>query len=140
MTIINLDRSSTKEEIDEFEKQSSKGKWLIKYHANWCGHCKSMIPEWKKFEQNNINFNIASIDVDVFPKLTNKPFISGFPTIKLFNNGKSVKEFNDYRTSDNFQKFYMKGGFKKKTKTKTKSIKNKSKLYIKLKSVKGMKK
>ena len=31
------------------------GNWMVLYYAEWCSHCKSMKPEWKKAVDNVCN-------------------------------------------------------------------------------------
>ena len=45
---------------------------LIRFHASWCGHCKSMKNDWDKLKEMFKNDNVDIIDVEegvlgVFP-------------------------------------------------------------------------
>jgi thioredoxin-like negative regulator of GroEL len=90
----------------------NKGDWLVLYYADWCGHCKDMKPEWHKsiehLKASNKNIHIGEIESTNIPSLTHKPEISGFPTIKMYNYGKEVGNFdNQPRISQNITKFAM---------------------------------
>ena len=86
------------------------GEWMVLYYAEWCGHCKTMKPEWNKvvnkMKKHN-NINIAEIESNHIDKLSNKPTIQGFPTIKMYNNGKEVANFEDERVADKMEKFAL---------------------------------
>lgn len=133
MTILSLDNNSTQLDIENFEKKIKDGKWIIRYHADWCYHCKKMTSDWKKFESDNSDYNIASVEETAIKKLTQKPNnLLGFPSIHLSNNGKFIKELDGDRSLDNFRSFYnsyqQSGGRKKKsTKINKKNRKNKKK-------------
>ena len=124
MTIISLDNNSTKNDISKYEKNIKKGKWIIRYHATWCGHCKHMISEWEKFESVNKYANIASVEYSIISKLNNKPKnLMGFPSVQIINNGKFIQDFHDERTAINFKNFYESNaisGEKSKSKSKRK--------------------
>ena len=107
MTIIDLNEKSLESEIKNYEKISQKGKWLIRYHADWCGHCINMKDEWKKLENNNLDFNLASIEESVLKKLSKHPSnLLGFPSIHLVNNGKFIKEHSGERKYEEFKSLY----------------------------------
>lgn len=150
MTLHDLNSSSLPSEITKYENDVNNGKWIIRYHADWCGHCQVMKPEWKKFTDNHKQFNIASLEENAIDKLKTKPSnLLGFPSIHLNNNGKFIKEFSGKRESADFKNFYdsyakhtgggkhnkkvikRKGSSKKilrkKTKTTFRKIKNHSK-------------
>jgi len=100
----------TDSDASKLSELINDGDWMVLYYAEWCGHCKTMKPEWDKVVQKlkeSGNVNVADVKSDVIPKLEHKPDIEGFPTIKMYNNGKSVARFQDERSADNLVKFAM---------------------------------
>ena len=79
---------------------------LLLLHMTGCGHCKKMMPEWDKFQQNAPqDVKVSKVEQAEKPDLLEKLGIQGFPTIKLFNNGKPVKDYNGQRTAEAFASF-----------------------------------
>jgi len=59
--------------------------WLVEFYAPWCGHCKSLAPEWEKVAQNLKGIvKVAAVNCDDEKDLAGHFGIQGFPTIKLF--------------------------------------------------------
>ena len=101
-------------EFEAFENfdDGSKKPCLVLFHANWCGHCKKMKPEWDKFKKDNnaSNSGVIALDVesDENKEVINKHGIKGFPTIKFFPNGHANgggEDYNGARTADAFHSF-----------------------------------
>lgn len=76
---------------------------IVLIHADWCGHCKRLEPEWKSMKEsldNNVNQHIIfeeieSADLDTKLPLVSKTYMNGkpleyrgFPTIGSIRNGK----------------------------------------------------
>jgi len=85
------------------------------FHANWCPHCRKVVPEWESFsKQYNgkvVNgYTIECIDVDsttetpFTTELNQKYNISGIPAIKI-QRGDEVIDFNGKVNSDNLTAF-----------------------------------
>lgn len=88
------------------------GDWMVLYYAEWCGHCNTMKPEWEKFitkmkdpNVNSTNVKIADVKSDFISALKQKPEIPGFPTIKMYSNGKEVADFKDDRIAEKMVDF-----------------------------------
>ena len=82
---------------------------LIMYYADWCGHCQTTKPEYKKLGKsqkvNGKTVSVEMVNADANRKAIEKAGVRGFPTIHLVHkNGKRV-EFQGNRTAANFKKF-----------------------------------
>lgn len=92
-------------QIENFEMGTEKGKHCVLFHSNNCGWCKKMMPEWKKFKkQHSKDLKISEVEVNEDPELIKNLGIQGFPTIMLFENGKS-KTHKGERTKDSLKQF-----------------------------------
>jgi thiol-disulfide isomerase/thioredoxin len=83
------------------------------FYAPWCPHCKTSLPLWNSFqeENNKDNVNIVSIDCtkEENKEIAKKHGVNGYPTIKYLPNGLSnpsgVVDFNGPRTKQGFSSF-----------------------------------
>ena len=89
---------------------------FVLFYAKWCGHCKDMKEDWDNLNEFEMkNFKMMCIeDSNIDPELKKTHKIGGFPTLKIYNNGK----FSDYesgRTFNDFEKHFSKHFVKCKT-------------------------
>jgi thiol-disulfide isomerase/thioredoxin len=86
------------------------GDWMVLYYADWCGHCQTMKPEWQKVVSKfsgNQAVNVAEVESTLIDKLAHKPQVQGFPTIKMYQSGNEVAQFQDERVADKMEKFAL---------------------------------
>ncbi len=61
---------------------------LVDFHAEWCGPCKMMAPELKRFAESHKEVRVLKIDVDKNRPIAEQFNIQGVPTLILFKKGK----------------------------------------------------
>jgi len=78
---------------DNFHEELSHGSHFVMFYAPWCGHCKRLHPIWiqlaEKYneEQDRDFVSIGKVDCTVDTDLCSEQDVTGYPTLKLFNNG-----------------------------------------------------
>ena len=81
---------------------------IVEFYAPWCGHCKSLEPEWAAAAGKTLQLNppvrLAKVDADAHRELGEKYGVSGFPTIKIFKDGKP-EEYEGPREAKGIVKF-----------------------------------
>jgi len=72
---------------------------MVEFFAPWCGHCKSLAPEWEKAATNLKGIlPIAKVDCTVHQQLCGRYDVKGYPTIKCFSQrGKKVVDYQQAR-------------------------------------------
>lgn len=77
----------------------SKDIWLVEFYAPWCGHCKSLEPEYEQAAKNlKGQVKLGKVDATVEQELAARFNVKGYPTVKVFDYGaeKSYKSAYDY--------------------------------------------
>lgn len=79
-----------------------KGIVFVEFYAPWCGHCKSLAPEYEKAAKVLGGVvKIVAVDATAHESLAQKYQIKGFPTIKVFGaDKKAPTDFDGQRTAD----------------------------------------
>lgn len=105
-----LNKNNNNKQQDNTTKQVTVG--LV--HANWCGHCQHLMPEWNKMEHNikndqklNKKCDIVKIESEnisnELPKYENmineKIPIEGYPTIFLIKN-RHIEKYGGERNAE----------------------------------------
>ncbi|OLY79234.1 Protein disulfide-isomerase [Smittium mucronatum] len=103
-TLVNV---LTDNNFDDFIKNHDLA--LVKFYAPWCGHCKSLAPEFDSasllLKQNNIT--LGKIDCTESKVVCDKYKIQGYPTLFVFNKGENL-EYKGNRKSDGIVSYMIK--------------------------------
>ncbi|XP_032880758.1 protein disulfide-isomerase A5 isoform X2 [Amblyraja radiata] len=93
----------TDDGFDEFLGEHSSA--LVMFYAPWCGHCKKMKPDYEEAaELLNSDSNspgvLAAVDVTTHKNVGERYQITGFPTLKYFENTEDKWTLPHLRTKD----------------------------------------
>lgn len=114
--------------LSEFNQSVMKGGAVVKYWADWCGHCKDLNPKWD-IMTNHLKSApgsglVASVPEAMMSKVNCDSDVMGYPTIRYLVGGRKRKDYSGPREVENLEKFVtssLGGGSKKKKKKKRKS-------------------
>jgi protein disulfide-isomerase A6 len=84
------------------EVLKSSGIVIVEFFAPWCGHCKSLVPEYEKLASTLKGVvKVVAVDATESPSLQNKYKVEGFPSLKIFGQDKkSPVDYQGQRTAD----------------------------------------
>lgn len=108
-----LSKEGFESQPQDLEETVASKKSMVLFHANWCGHCKKLMPEWDKLSNkwNDAQDNVQFIKVECgnpkeneeHKKIMEKYNIQGYPTIYVFENGKG-REYTKSRQINEMEK------------------------------------
>jgi len=83
---------------------NGEGVWIVEFYAPWCGHCKNLVPEYKKAAKALKGVvKMGAVNADEHRSLGGQFGVQGFPTIKIFGaNKKKPEDYNGQRTAQGF--------------------------------------
>ena len=102
---------------------------LVRFHADYCGHCKAMEPEWEKVKSkvdDLKNKQVVDVEHSAIEHVPShlKEGVDGYPTIRAFTNkGKESYSYSGPREADAIVPWFrsmtpQSGGRRLKRKTK----------------------
>eukprot|EP01022_Parablepharisma_sp_SALTPOND_P034056 TRINITY_DN903_c0_g1_i1.p1 TRINITY_DN903_c0_g1~~TRINITY_DN903_c0_g1_i1.p1 ORF type:complete len:787 (-),score=117.38 TRINITY_DN903_c0_g1_i1:33-2393(-) len=95
----------------EYLEKNKEKPILLKLYAPWCGHCKSMAPEFEKAaelsKEQGRPYVFAEIDAAANQDAAKHFDITGFPTLFFLYDGKK-EEYNEGRNAQAFLQYMIK--------------------------------
>jgi len=94
--VVELDSSN----FDQIVLDKSKNVF-VKFYAPWCGHCKTLAPDWDKLAKafsNEPNVVVAKLDATKFPDLGSRYSVTGYPTLIFFGAENEQERYEGART------------------------------------------
>jgi protein disulfide-isomerase-like protein len=82
-----------------FDDTIKSGRWLVKFYAPWCGHCRRLAPVLDEVAAKRFGgrIGVAKVDVDQHSALKQRYKIDGYPTLLYFEDGELGAPFTGGR-------------------------------------------
>jgi thioredoxin 1 len=78
----------------DFDAAIRTGVTLVDFWAPWCGPCRMQTPVLEQLARRfGDRAKVAKVNADEHPGLAGRFQISGIPTLLLFKNGRTVRQF-----------------------------------------------
>ncbi|XP_042370289.1 protein disulfide-isomerase A3-like [Plectropomus leopardus] len=82
---------------------------LVKFYAPWCGHCKKLAPEFEKAASRlKGTVQLAKVDCTANSETCERFGVSGYPTLKIFRNGRDSAPYDGPRSADGIYDYMKK--------------------------------
>ena len=94
----------------------AKGECIVAlFYAEWCGHCKTMKPEYEKATSalngsknpKGKTLRFEKVDCDENKELAKKYDVSGYPTIKILNDDGTQDDYDGARSFEGLKKYLV---------------------------------
>ena len=94
-------------------KPAKEEKIVALFYADWCPHCVSFKPDYKK-AMSTLNgkthkgktLRFEMVDCDKYKSLSTKYGVSGFPTVKILNDDGSDDEYKGERSYEGLSEYF----------------------------------
>ena len=77
---------------------------MVDFSATWCGPCQKVAPIIEALANENPDFLVGTVDVDMQPMLAARFQVRSIPTLILLKDGQVVKQFVGAQTKETYQK------------------------------------
>ncbi|KAL3127203.1 Thioredoxin [Cryptosporidium hominis] len=103
----------TDSNFDDLVIKDKENSWFVKFYAPWCGHCKSLAPDWEELgSMADGRVKIAKLDATQHTMMAHRYKIQGFPTLLMFPAGEKREitpvNYNGPRTANDLFEFAIK--------------------------------
>lgn len=82
---------------------------LVMFYAPWCGHCRTLKPDYVGaaaiLKKEGIEGRLAAVDATAHTALGKQYKVTGYPTLKYFKDGEFKHEYGSARTLDALVEF-----------------------------------
>ncbi|KAF8509427.1 thioredoxin-like protein [Hysterangium stoloniferum] len=89
----------------DFSDTKPEGRWFIEFYSPFCPHCRHFAPTWERLvdhiaSQDDPGISLARVNCVVQGDLCTAKDVNGYPSLKLYEDGKEIGEFQESREFD----------------------------------------